>query len=129
MADAPQQVLNFPADDEMPRVFPEFIDGVLAAERLRAVSWKEVGMFMYYRVLSLRKVQRQDGSGEAIILSLQSRAGRVFDAWATSLIAKDVEVRLIDAENSGKFLFIKSLGKKISASTGREYWNFVYLTQ
>ena len=120
---AQQNNPDFPADDEMPVDFPDFNgDGA----RPNVIPWAEVSLYIYYKVLSIRTVQRRNGGGTAMIICLQRRAGTTFETWATSIIQKDITAKLEAAEKCGKFLFIKSLGKKTSIKSGRDYWNFVF---
>ena len=115
---------EFPANDEMPVTFPEFNEGGESANRRRAIPWCDVPMYVYFKVLNTRKVAKWNKS-MATILTLQRRGGSTFETWATSLIEKDIDEQMAEADKAGKCLFIKSLDKKTSKS-GREYWNFVF---
>ena len=80
---AQSNALNeFPADDEMPVVFPEFDEGWEVVNR-KAITWSDVSMYIYFKVLSVRKVTRRNGGGMATIITLQRRSGNTFETWAT----------------------------------------------
>ena len=112
---------EFPADDEMPA---EFNEGGESVNRRRAIPWCDVPKYVYFKVFNTRKVAKRNKS-MATILTLQRRDGSTFETWATSLMEKDIDEQLTEADKAGKCLFLKSLDKKTSKS-GREYWNFVF---
>ena len=97
---------EYPADDEMLAVFPEIGKEGVAVSR-KAIAWSDVPQFVWYKVLSDRRVTRQNGGGLAMILTLRRRSDTTFDAWATSLMEKEIEACLEEADRLGNFFIFK----------------------
>ena len=121
MAQINDNVVNdsvFPDDEVMPPV----------DDRINAIlPWRDVDKFIYHRILSIRSFTKKDGC-TSIVLSLQRRSGISFEVWATSLIAKDISVKLEEAKRQEHCLYIKSLGLK-KAKNNRDYYSYVFYIQ
>ena len=84
------------------------------AEQKEIISWKEVPIGKIYAIESMEKMDTKEGP--ATVVNLEDKEGKSLKAFATSVLAKDLE------EKNGK-LFIKSLGLKESKN-GRKYYNY-----
>ena len=114
----PDDAALFPDDEVMPPV----------DERVNAIyPWRDVAKFIYHRILSIRSFTKKDGC-TSVILTLQRRSGLSFEVWATSLIARDIDNKMDEANRQEQCLYIKSLGLK-KAKNNRDYYSYVFYIQ
>ena len=60
--------------------------------------------------------------GAAMILTLQTRKGPIYQAWATKMISEKIVMK--EKEKDNKNLFIKSMGKKDCKNSKNFYYDF-----
>lgn len=79
----------------------------------------------WYKVINVKDVTTC--KGYAKILTLKDREQKQFEAWATSLVIKTIDVKWMEKVSAGKELYIKVIeGKKKCRRSTKEYFDYQY---
>ena len=81
--------------------------------------WKEVAVDVIYLIREVEEIQTQNG--KATVVTLEAEDGKTFRAFATSLLARDLQ-------DEGTY-YIKSLGLKESKTGGKSYYSYSLVKQ
>ena len=84
------------------------------------IPWREVPLMKWQRVIKTLKINTVNGP--AVILTLQTRKGSMYQAWATKIISEKIVTK--EKEKGNKHLFIKSMGKKDCKNSKKIYYDF-----
>ena len=82
------------------------------------IQWRSLEIGAVFRVLDSVSIPSSKGSKLYAILETQHQ--EVIHVWITPIISKE----LLKYDLSRGNVFIKPLGKKLSNSSGKEYYNF-----
>ena len=84
------------------------------------IPWREVPLMKWQRVIKTLKINTVNGP--AIILTLQTRKGPIYQAWATKMIGEKITIKIKEKDN--KNLFIKNMGKRDCKNSKKNYYDF-----
>ena len=87
------------------------------------IPWREVPLMKWQRVIKTLKINTVNGA--AVILTLQTRKGSIYQAWATKIISEKITMKEKEKDSKKKKnLFIKSMGKKDCKNSKKFYYDF-----
>ena len=104
-------------EEEFPTL--EDFKNVVAEERSKAISFKELPLHTVFEISEFKKVVVKGRN--AIIITLLDSKRKVTEVWATSLLMQDIESNR-DGKWQGKKLYIISKGKKDSKNPNRKFY-------
>ena len=84
------------------------------------IPWREVSLMKWQRVIKTLKINTVNGP--AIILTLQTRKGPIYQAWSTKRIGEKITIK--EKEKGIKNLFIKNMGKRDCKNSKKIYYDF-----
>ena len=106
----PNEVIQFPNEDDE------------GDELEKGTKWKDVHVNKWYRIEDKKDVTSK--FGPTTLLTMRDRSNTRVLVWATKLITESIDSKW--EEKEGVTLFIRSLGKKKSASSVHSYYDFKY---
>ena len=104
-----------------PTTFPSSSDFDVAKEKTTTMKWGDLPRYVIYKVNHTKKVSIEShdgGSGTATVAELESAEGERLNVWLTHIITEKLE------KNMDGTCYIRSLGPKTAAESGRIYHNF-----
>ena len=97
---------------------PSAFDAMSSLSTSPINQWTSLEVGSVFRVLDIVKLPLKDRS--AIYAILQAKNGEILKVWITAIIYNELQ----KYEQCQGAVFIKPLGKRMSSSTGRMYFDF-----
>ena len=109
-------------DDDATITFPDDADDTddEKSDFEKVIPWREVPLMKWQRLIKTLNINTVHGA--AMILTLQTRKGAIYQCWSTKTISTRITMK--EKEKANRNLFIKSMGKKDCKYSKNFYYDF-----
>ena len=102
---------------ERKHAFPSPSDFDVAKEKTTTMKWGDLPRYVIYKVNHIKKISIESHDGGSVA-ELENAEGVRLNVWLTRIIMEELE------KNMDGTCYIRSLGPKPAAESGRIYHNF-----